>query len=702
MSGDFQIGDWVIQPAVNRLRCGSSEIRLEPKVMQVLVCLADAAGEVVPKEELIARVWPDVHVTDDVLHRAVRELRRALADSTATPRYIETIRKRGYRLLPTAMPVALDDPRRGDEARLGDEGRLGTAATFPMIATLVTLATAAFIGVLATRSTDLAPQAHARFVPVVSGPLNESDPAVSPDGRLIAFVQREAGNSGSADIYIRNSHDGIVGRITQDPASDRLPAWSPDGSELAFVRTTPTACDLMIYTVRLGTERRMAACTNLDEPRVVWTPDGRALVTSHATDERAQFNWRIARLDIATGAITTLTTPPAGIVGDHAPAISPNGQQIAFIRRVSGGVSDVYIAAIDGGEPRRLTFDESDLTGIDWSSDGRSIVFSSDRAGGYSLWRVAINGTAATLLAGGAARMKHPASDRAGRRVVYENWNYEINLWQAQQGAQQQYGEPVATPITRSSELWNIYPQVSPDGRRLAYVSTQSGSHQLWVADRNGAEARQLTRAEGGVVRSPRWSPDGRRIVFLARGRGSVDVHQIDLATGAVTALTTSSANEIAPAWSHDGARVVYGVADEQGRWAVWSVDATRPAAPRLEIANAVAAQASPDGHGWFYTRPDAPGIWRTPSDGVPNFCVLPDVGAANTLGWVIAPNAIYDIVERDDLIHVRRTPLGGGDPTHAAILTQFTWPGFSVAPDGAIVYARWDRRDSNLMSVEY
>ena len=67
--------------------------------MQVLECLADKPGDVVTRDELVARVWPGVFVTDDVLHRAIRELRRAFGDETANPTYVETIRKRGYRLI---------------------------------------------------------------------------------------------------------------------------------------------------------------------------------------------------------------------------------------------------------------------------------------------------------------------------------------------------------------------------------------------------------------------------------------------------------------------------------------------------------------------------------------------------------------------------------------------------------------------------
>ena len=107
----FQVGDWQVQPSLNRLSRGGEEVRLEPKVMQVLECLAAKPGDVVTRDELVAQVWPGVFVTDDVLHRAIRELRRAFGDETANPTYIETIRKRGYRLISPSPSRDVDTPR---------------------------------------------------------------------------------------------------------------------------------------------------------------------------------------------------------------------------------------------------------------------------------------------------------------------------------------------------------------------------------------------------------------------------------------------------------------------------------------------------------------------------------------------------------------------------------------------------------------
>jgi DNA-binding winged helix-turn-helix (wHTH) protein len=99
----FRIGQWAVEPSLNRLFRDGAVVRVEPKVMDVLVKLAERPGRVVPKEELVHAVWGREFLAQSVLTRAVAELRRLLEDDAHTPRYIETIPKRGYRLL---APVA--------------------------------------------------------------------------------------------------------------------------------------------------------------------------------------------------------------------------------------------------------------------------------------------------------------------------------------------------------------------------------------------------------------------------------------------------------------------------------------------------------------------------------------------------------------------------------------------------------------------
>jgi len=98
---DFLLGDWLAQPSLNLVSRDGVSTRLEPKVMQVLVCLADHAGEVVGKEQLMATVWPDTFVADQVLTHAIWQLRQVFGDDPKHPLFIETIPKSGYRLTAT-------------------------------------------------------------------------------------------------------------------------------------------------------------------------------------------------------------------------------------------------------------------------------------------------------------------------------------------------------------------------------------------------------------------------------------------------------------------------------------------------------------------------------------------------------------------------------------------------------------------------
>jgi TolB-like protein/DNA-binding winged helix-turn-helix (wHTH) protein/tetratricopeptide (TPR) repeat protein len=105
VNSDFRVGPWLVRPSLNTISQNGTSNRVEPKMMGVLVCLAEHAGEVVPKEKLLQVVWPDTFVSDDVLKRSVSELRHVFGDDAHESRIIETIPRRGYRLLVAVTPT---------------------------------------------------------------------------------------------------------------------------------------------------------------------------------------------------------------------------------------------------------------------------------------------------------------------------------------------------------------------------------------------------------------------------------------------------------------------------------------------------------------------------------------------------------------------------------------------------------------------
>ena len=105
MGAGFRVGPWLVEPGLNTVSRSGSTVHLEPKVMGVLLSLARHPGETVPKDQLLKEVWPDTFVTDDVLIRSVSELRRIFEDDARGPSFIQTIPKRGYRLIAAVEPI---------------------------------------------------------------------------------------------------------------------------------------------------------------------------------------------------------------------------------------------------------------------------------------------------------------------------------------------------------------------------------------------------------------------------------------------------------------------------------------------------------------------------------------------------------------------------------------------------------------------
>ncbi|MGH9498277.1 MAG: winged helix-turn-helix domain-containing protein [Terriglobales bacterium] len=125
MDAAFRVGSWLVEPGLNTVSFNGTSTRLEPKVMEVLLCLASQPGEPVSKDAILKKVWPDTFVSEDVLTRSISELRRVFVDDAREPRVIQTIPKRGYRLVAQVEVVNGLAPRQLDSARSFENNHRG-------------------------------------------------------------------------------------------------------------------------------------------------------------------------------------------------------------------------------------------------------------------------------------------------------------------------------------------------------------------------------------------------------------------------------------------------------------------------------------------------------------------------------------------------------------------------------------------------
>jgi DNA-binding winged helix-turn-helix (wHTH) protein len=133
-AADFRLANWFVQPNLNRLTRDDKVAHLEPKMMDVLVFLAENAGQVVSKNDIIDAVWPEMFITESVITRSIAGLRRAFGDDVKNPRFIETILKRGYRLIAEVerLPTAAERPTPPDTAPPAAAAR-GPRTTVPFV-----------------------------------------------------------------------------------------------------------------------------------------------------------------------------------------------------------------------------------------------------------------------------------------------------------------------------------------------------------------------------------------------------------------------------------------------------------------------------------------------------------------------------------------------------------------------------------------
>lgn len=301
-------------------------MRVEPKVMGVLVALSRRPGQLVTREELFEEVWTGTVVTEDVLTRSISELRKVFGDDPKSPRYIETIPKTGYRLVAPLSVGPFGDSVPGgrqapgaDEARTASRWRNAKMAVLGLAVILVVLVVGAVWGL---RSPSERPGAPIYAVPVTTYPGRESAPELSPDGERVAFSwQGEAQDN--TDVYVKYVDAAPVLRLTTGSSRDRNPAWSPDGTEIAFM-SRDGDCRIRVVSAIGGTPRPVGSCGASIYGDLTWSPDG-AWLAFNDRDPRDEA-FAIYLMSPATGEKRRLTHPPAGIWGDHDPVFSPEGQ----------------------------------------------------------------------------------------------------------------------------------------------------------------------------------------------------------------------------------------------------------------------------------------------------------------------------------------------------------------------------------------
>jgi len=726
------------------LRQAGVRLNLQEQPLHLLTALVERPGQLVTRDELRHRLWPaDTFVDfDHGLNAAVKRLRDALGDSADTPRYVETVPRRGYRFVARVELVGQSAPDPGPvqapgPVPLGPPPPVETPAPQPRygwrplgVAIAIVVLGLGVAWVSRTSRPRPGSTPAMRVVPLTM--MNGSENGeISPDGRQVAF-EWNGEREDNWDIYVKFVGSSEMRRLTTDPAPDVAPSWSHDGRQIAYVRATAGYPPQKSGHVRVvsaigGGDRQVSDFPISGNAR--WSPDDRYLVAGREFHTPFPIG-----LGLDTGQ--NVVDPNAGIYliplqgGEprivtrskpqevySSPTFSPDGHRLAYIsfENRTLNTSQLYVVDVDSsfaavGAPVQLTRHVTTtwIKGVTWSQDGKSLIYAADDMRSSSLWRVNIAGGASPERIEMAGEgVGFPSVPRTGDRLAFSRSLEDQDIYKVVPGRSP---EPVARSSTFEGNV-----QFSSDGRRIAFCSDRSGgdSSEVWVANADGSAPEQLTHGPGQVQCSPTWSPDGEHIAFDSQASdGSWHIWTVDREGGSLHPVIEAPGDQNHPTWSRDGQWIYFAwrqpaEPDFFGR-DIWRTRFGTGANERVTGGGrAVVARESVDGTTLIYrtsmptglllAKPFAGGPTRTLSA-----CVFGSAFSVTTVGIYYLP--CQDTSVTTPIVHLL-DPVTGSD-REAGRLENYTYArtpgGFTVSPDGrTILYERQIRSGSNLMMIE-
>jgi Tol biopolymer transport system component len=467
-----------------------------------------------------------------------------------------------------------------------------------------------------------------RIRPLTSLADETSEPSFSPDGNYVAF-RREGSKVEDSGIVVKSIESDQLLPLTRN-THDCCPVWSPDGRSIAFSRFSNKEFGIYTISSEGGRERRLdIGDLHPRRGELAWSPDGKTLAFGGADS--------IFLLGLEDSTVHRLTQSPP-LSDDWGPAFSSDGQKVLFVRsRETGFPEEIMAVAATGGEATRITSEHAKILGPpQWSVDGQSVIFASDRGSHPALWRIPADASYAPVEINDSGW--YPAVSRRGFRLAYQRITRNLNIWQMELSSQTRE-QHILIPSTSETDQ-GPGPQFSPDGKKLAYMSDRSGTMEIWVSERDGSNAFQLTAI--GSAGTPRWSPDGQAIAFDARDRRGSAIYSVSVQGGTPRMLVADDSDNVCPSWSRDG-QWIYFASHKSGEWQVSKIAASGGAPVPITVQGGHAPFASLDGKYIYYAKtPYAnPEIWQVPVEGGTEKLLSPLVRPATWASWSVVDQGI-------------------------------------------------------------
>jgi Tol biopolymer transport system component/DNA-binding winged helix-turn-helix (wHTH) protein len=651
----FRIGTSLIQPSDFSIHFEHGGVKtLQPKYMEVLVYLAAHYPRVIPRQELIEKLWNNNDfVGEKALTNTIWHLRQNLvgthshnnnvSDNNANAiEIIKTIRKAGYQLLlqpqwqaPIQYPNINAQEGRSQTHKIMaalKKERKQKWATIVVVS--LVLVSVLFLFGLSTNSLNRLVM-H-QIEQVTRDPGSEIFPSASPNGQYVAFAWETPDGQSNMYMLDRTQTQLAPRQLTFDDAEQSISVWSNDGQFLYFSRRNraESICDIVEIRVATNQERKIAHCPSVGGFNYLdISPDDATLAFRGYDASTRNTGIYFIKLKIENAKPIRFSCNIDCGYKDRDMAFSPDGKYLAISRRNYWYSEDILIIDIATKKEQTLVASEEDIVGLSWHPDGKALVYATQRADirrGY-----VINVRTEQIQSLNIEGFSYPSFAKQSGELFYQYQNERYFIAKLQMGS-----EVKSSPFPLvESGFSHLYPDYSAQADAIVYVSNESGFYELWMAESDGMNRQQLTFLEQSV-NFPRWSRKGDKVAFLApvENTKSDKIHIIDVESKKVTTVNTPFQLHGRPTWHYDDNAVISAVHAEEFRDLV-EISLTDGSTTRLTFdSGRYGIMTSPTT--LLYTR-NRPGLWQKEIGGEAFLRLSHDIFDAR-YSWVYTNNAVY------------------------------------------------------------
>ena len=628
-------------------------VSLTPRAFDVLVFLLENSGRVVEKSQLFEHVWKERFVSDNALSRVVKEIRHAIGDHADTPRYIETVPRRGYKFIalvhedsfgpiePSTQPLTLKTSQTATQyspVSLSKLTHLVPGIFKSKIWGLVVVGLVFVIGLMffkwwsAKSPTPLSKLSVIKSAQITTWTGLDIFPTISPDGNMVTY---SSDRTGRFELYSRALILGAKeNQLTSDGQQNLEPSWSPDGKWIAYYSQLKGG--IWIMPAGGGVPRQLVdfgsrPAWSHDGTRIAFQSDGLSDISNISAITPTSSIW----VTSASGGDLHQITHPGNPIGGHgSPAWSVDGKRIAFV--TSDTVSAVvWSISPEGNQLTQLTKSSQNFWDPVYTPDGKNLLIAS---GG--IWRIALNtngdpaGEPEQVANPTQAQVRNLSFSADSKRVVSSLLRQRTNLWLVHlNGANERLG--VASPFVEDTTQRKTNPLFSGDGTKLAYNAWIAGyPGSVWTVNSKGSDTVQLSTEAGGVVG---WLPDNNQVMSITFKDDVPRLVTTSLATGVSKILATLPRRMPFSRLSPDGKTLAFN-AYEDGALNIWLYSIETAALRQLTFDKELLGFPawSPDGK-WIageLKRKDDTLVALVPADGGIPIVLNTDRGQSWTGSW--------------------------------------------------------------------